>query len=659
MFEPERVDNVIEIKEYRDGWVDMPPNLVGPFKYPGHLVYDRLYPYQNAIGELIGFRVYFNPDSRLYYSYSPGNNKRAKYAHAYNFPKVAGANGKVVHIFDEELHVDIANEIGLIATCTPELDPIIELGLSRDTQFVIWECKKAEQFALALHRNRYVVKVAKVPIGTNLANWKPSLEELNSYVETIRAWLPASEAVNALQGEFNFPAVGFDLNSEAFAGAYYANLYNNRVRFCPEQKSWLLYDGKVWDADSNGHHAELVKDMALRVKEAWEQLGDSAAGKQLGKLAERVQSEAGKQAVLKMARTDPKIAVSKTDLDGERARHLLACKNGVINLKTGQLEDHSPEHLITKFSPYEVDFADPKKPLLFEQFIKSTFQDPEVEAWVYKFLGYCLTGQTYWQNFCAWIGKTGTGKSQLQTVMRGLLGGLCGDLAAQSLLKQNGERTPGTDSDLAGMAGKRLIFASELPLNALLDEATVKAMSGQDVLRVKLMGGNKFNMKVDGKLVFTANERMRISADDAVARRLVELRFEHQPAEIIKDFGQLMLAEEGGKILGLLASQAALTYYPDSLNLPPRMEQWKQNWLQEVDTLTEWFESSVIVTTHKSFHTARELWDSYCSWCTESGIPHDVEHSKFKRFLLAQGCTEGRVSKGRGYSNVALVEVQE
>jgi putative DNA primase/helicase len=109
----------------------------------------------------------------------------------------------------------------------------------------------------------------------------------------------------------------------------------------------------------------------------------------LFKFIQRSESERSLNALVNLARTDPRIAVSVVVFDAQP--HLLNCKNGTIDLRTNELLPHRREDLITKQSP--VAFGPAAKCAVWEGFLRDcTRGDRELQGFLQRAVGYTLFG---------------------------------------------------------------------------------------------------------------------------------------------------------------------------------------------------------------------------------------------------------------------------
>jgi putative DNA primase/helicase len=123
--------------------------------------------------------------------------------------------------------------------------------------------------------------------------------------------------------------------------------FGDRLRYCPAFRKWLVWDGRRWAVDNRGAARHLAKQAML------EYLSEAA-------LAENVQHKAFAYASLEARRianlltmAECELVVTPEQLDTHP--FLLNFLNGTVDLRTGTLAPHDPEHYITKLVRYNYD----------------------------------------------------------------------------------------------------------------------------------------------------------------------------------------------------------------------------------------------------------------------------------------------------------------
>lgn len=107
--------------------------------------------------------------------------------------------------------------------------------------------------------------------------------------------------------------------------------------------------------------------------------------------------------------------------DFDKDWHKIACKNGVLNLVTGEVEQPNKSEINTIYIPYAYDnnpYYSPK----IDQFMKDvTGADPLKMEFLYQIVGYCLLKRNLFQKFFIMVGEGGTGKSTFTNLIQKLV----------------------------------------------------------------------------------------------------------------------------------------------------------------------------------------------------------------------------------------------
>jgi putative DNA primase/helicase len=221
-----------------------------------------------------------------------------------------------------------------------------------------------------------------------------------------------------------------------------------------------------------------------------------------------------------LAQAEPHLAVAVDNLD--RDPMLLNCRNGTLDLRSGQLRPHDPADLITKLVP--IDFDPAALCPIWERFLLEIFDgDTEMVLFVQRSIGYSLTGLTSEQVVFILWGAGSNGKSVLIETVCAVLADYVRRSPTETWVSK---ATNGPSNDIAALAGARFVSVIETEHDKQLAEALVKQATGGDAMTARFHYKEFFSFVPQFKLWFATNHRPRIRGSDfAIWRRILLLAF--------------------------------------------------------------------------------------------------------------------------------------
>lgn len=198
--------------------------------------------------------------------------------------------------------------------------------------------------------------------------------------------------------------------------------------------------------------------------------------------------------------------------------------NGVLELATGALHEHSPERGFLYTLPYAYD-ASAACPT-FDKFMDDVCcGDPEKKATLLEFGGYSICDDSYWlQKILILLGEGANGKSTFLNVMSQLAGD--DNVAALSLSALNSE------TSRSHLVGKLLNIADEMPSGTRQDTETMKKLLG-GTMTVRKLYFDGMRVYNTAKFIFAGNALPEVSdTSEGWFRRLAIVPFQaHFTAE--------------------------------------------------------------------------------------------------------------------------------
>ena len=331
-------------------------------------------------------------------------------------------------------------------------------------------------------------------------------------------------------------------------GRLFAKLHRDkylRVKAWDEKTGWLMWNGIHWERDVKESvfcgvetvalqfNSEALHTRELRDKAIEEARSEDVKklDKELGEYRRRVEGLRGlrrAKACLEWAHKigDESLAIVGDEID--QRPWLLPCANGVIDLKTGEVQPGLPDDLLVKAIPVQWQGVDAPRPT-WDAFIREIHQDdPELCAFVQRLLGYSLTGLTVEHFIAVFIGEGRNGKGTMLETVKAVLGELAWSIQSDLLMENKSPRsTAGPSPDIISFKGVRLAIASETDKHAKISPARIKLFTGGDTLCGRAPHDRfEINFRPTHTLVLATNHTPSgLTKDFALLKRLLYINY--------------------------------------------------------------------------------------------------------------------------------------
>jgi len=441
-------------------------------------------------------------------------------------------------------------------------------------------------------------------------------EQPGSSAERVAADLQASMAGLAADGDSGVDIRRFPC-TDAGNGELIAALFGDRLRWDWRRGRWLLWDGQHWTGDDDGEVRRLALQASRERQTTALGLGDSALKKQHVNFGIASENRTRLDAALEAAKSTRPVSDAGDGWDAEA--WLLGVANGVADLRAGTLRPGRPEDKITLVSPVPFD-PDARAPR-WERFLLEVFQDDiDLATFVQTAAGYSLTGDVREQCWFMLYGTGANGKSTFLEVLRAVFGPYGHNAPFSAFEQGRGGQT--ASNDLAALAGRRLVTASEALENSRFNEPRLKSLSGGDVVSARFLYREYFQFRPTCKLWLSANHRPRVMDESRGFWRRVRLvpfqaHFDGEAAD--KDLVKTLTAEAAGiltwAVHGCLAWQEGGGLWPcEAVTAATR------DYEAASDPLAD-FLMAACVSGEGLTVTAADLYRAYTTWGDSEGMP--------------------------------------
>lgn len=332
---------------------------------------------------------------------------------------------------------------------------------------------------------------------------------------------------------------------------------------------------------------------------------------------------------------------------------LLPCENGIIDLKTGALLEHSPQRHVRTICPTK--FNPQAKNELFNKFLDDiTLDREEIKTFLKVAFGAALLGDAKEERIFILYGKDGrNGKGTLLQTLEKVLGGFARTFPCEMLLMQrNPPSSSNATPELANLQGVRLAIFSEVNKGRKIDSSKVKNLSGRDTISTRRLYSNvDMQLRPTHTLFLQTNFKPEAPADDnALWTRNVLISFEAHFCEtpsaqherkVDPGLKERLLNEREGILLWLV--QSCLEYQRSGLKLPESVIAATQAYRDEFDGISTFLKERCTIDPIMCTMGAK-MRDAIKEFCHQNGFHtpnereiHDALSRQFERKKTNRG----------------------
>ncbi len=225
----------------------------------------------------------------------------------------------------------------------------------------------------------------------------------------------------------------------------------------------------------------------------------------------------------------------------------MVVNNGILNLDTLELQEHTKEHLSTVKIP--IDFDQKARCPMFLEFLKECLEPHDIITLI-EGMANILTGNR--ENFeisMMWIGEGSNGKSTALKIITGVIGqDNCSNVSIHAM---NYERF-----SVSQLEGKLVNICGDVANKELTNLGTFKQLVSADPIAAEKKGKDHYTLTNFSKMFFAANEMPNIiDNSDGAFRRIYVTKWKNQflaGVNRIENYDKIILDNEKSGIFNLL-----------------------------------------------------------------------------------------------------------
>jgi putative DNA primase/helicase len=398
---------------------------------------------------------------------------------------------------------------------------------------------------------------------------------------------------------------------------------------------WLKPGGCRWIADATLYVFDLIRQVCR----------EAAAECAKPSIAAAIASGNTVAAVEKLARSDRRLAATVDQWDADP--WLLNTPAGALDLRTGETCRRRPQAYLTKSTTVKPagDY-----PIWCEFLKRITEGNEELERFLQRMAGYCLTGSTREHALFFLYGTGANGKSVLLNTLSGILGDYARSAPIETFTASSVERHP---TDLASLRGARLVMAVETEEGRRWAESRIKVLTGGDKIAARFMRQDFFEFTPQFKLVIAGNHKPGLrSVDEAIRRRfhLVPFAVTIPPRERDETLTERLKKEWPGILSWMI--EGCHAWLEQGLAPPEIVEAATAAYLEAEDAVTAWLDEAC-ERDPDAWEGSSALFASWRAWAEKAG-EYPGTMKRLVQNLEARGFIARRRMNGRGFEGLRI-----
>lgn len=319
-------------------------------------------------------------------------------------------------------------------------------------------------------------------------------------------------------------------------------------------------------------------------------------------------TQAGRKEI--MAFLKIKTLKSKDEFDVQWNK--IACKNGVINLVTGELEPVNKTDINTVYIPYRYNTDPVYSPRIDEFFKQISGGDIMKMEFLYQVVGYCLLKNAMFHKFFIMVGEGGTGKSTYTNLIEKLVG------------PANASHVGLADFDkdyyLSSIMGKLVNIDDDVEGKALAYTGRFKSVVSGEFITVRQIYEEPMTYKPFATLIFNCNKLPTImDRTSGLYRRIVIVELNNKVLNPDRQFIDKINDTDMEYLLYKAVQGIKKVLEEGHFRIDQSEEKMINMFKRRQSALNEWLYENSICMKDLHMATVQSLYSQFVAWCQVSG----------------------------------------
>ena len=367
--------------------------------------------------------------------------------------------------------------------------------------------------------------------------------------------------------------------------------------------------------------------------------GETVAKQEAKEILKEKTSEHYLKEILTYLKVSSYIDRSEVDKDP----YIVNVKNGLVDIRTGELMPHTPSHIFFSQLPVVYDPNIDTDNSKCDKFFREVVDEKNVQL-LYEIFGYCLLRAYPLHKAFMFVGSGANGKSTVLELLTRFLG-------EESVSHISLQDFDGSRFSSAALFGKLANIYADIPSYPMKYTGRFKMITGGDTIYGEKKFRDFFSFKNTAKLIFSANTLPEVNdMSYAFWRRWIILEFPNRFEGERCDpniLDKIATPEELSKLLTKSIEALREVLRRNSFSETLSTEKLMNEWRERANSVFG-FVSKFLVQSQNSMEEKADVYNQYVKYCKDNDlipVEYNVFGSSLPKFIRVKS---GKVRRRSG-----------